>query len=495
MTLVVSCEDIQKNQKQMSLVDLDDSNLFTFFETICTIPHGSGDTKAISDFLVEFAKRNGYEYNQDEFNNVIIWAPASPGFEDSDPIALQAHIDMVCVSVDEAKNPALVGVKPITDGTWIWADGTSLGADDGIGVAIILSILEDRTVAHPPIEAIFTVDEEVGLLGAQYMDLDLLQSRRMINLDNEAENSCVVSCAAGRRVESYIPVTFEDINGYSAFKIEVDGLLGGHSGVMINMGRANAGIVLAKLLLPMLRDIEIRISDCQGGIAENAIPSQAFITVAVPKADEEEFKKLLEESSKALQQEYSTTDPGMHFDIKQTEVSRAITVEDSKNIIELLSEMIDSIVLESDDADRSPLVSLNSGIYRMEDTNFFIGTHLRSNINNANELLFRTFEYSVIDHGGTCEEKGSSVGWESNPNSILKQQFLNSYKTVTGKEGLVVSIHGGLECGVFASHLPEMDIIAVGPTLEEVHSVNERVSVQSSLNTYKVVLDILRSSK
>lgn len=440
--------------------------------------------------MVDFAISKGFDYYQDEHNNVIIWAPASEGFEDSEPLALQTHMDMVCVSTDKEKDPAIVGVSPLTDGTWIYTDGTSLGADDGIGLAIVLSILEDKTLMHPPIEAIFTIDEEIGLRGAQLLDLDVLQSKRMLNIDNETENFCIISSASGRRIHSIIPVSFEEITNYSTFKIEVDGLLGGHSGIMINLGRANASIILARLLLSTIDVVDFRIADYLGGTAHNVIPSQSSVTVVINKADEDKFLKLINESMNSLKQEYSETDAGMHFSITKAQASKAMTASDSKNIIKVLCEIPDGLII-ANDLDNSPLVSLNSGIVKLEANNLYIKTFMRSNISTEIEPLFDSFTNVITEHNGTYEIESDYSAWDYDPDSLLVKQILKSYKAVTGKEALTHSVHGGLEGSMFSN----IDMASIGPEIKDVHSINEKVSVQSVNNLYEVVVDVLKNSK
>ena len=287
------------------LSGLEPKAVFGYFEKLCAVPHGSGNTKQISDLCVDFAKELGLRWRQDEVNNVVIWKDASPGCEDAPPVILQGHIDMVCVKTEDcAKDMAKEGLDLRTDGEWVWAEKTSLGGDNGIAVAMILAILADGSLPHPPLEAVFTVDEEVGLEGAFALDCSDLKGRKLVNLDSEEEGVFTVSCAGGVRVDCFLPGKRAPLNGEAGYKISLEGLLGGHSGGEIHKGRASANQVMGRVLYSAMERVPgLRLADVRGGRFDNVICSRNQAKAAVPADRAGEVEAFIREFDAALKNE------------------------------------------------------------------------------------------------------------------------------------------------------------------------------------------------
>ncbi len=362
-------------------------------------------------------------------------------------------------------------------------------------MAMLLSILTDKTAEHPLIEAIFTVDEESGLVGANAIDVGLLKAKRMLNLDSEVKNECTASSAAGRRMGSYLPVTFAEASGYTGFKIELSGLLGGHSGIMIHLGRANANVLLARLLAPTLEAFDVRIAQWKGGTAHNVIASSVDAVVVVPEDEADRFATLLTETSETLKAEYAQTDAGMTFAISPFEAEKAVSHEDTQHIVTMLCSIPDGLIKMSEFIENMPSVSLNTGVSELMENDFFIRTFLRSNISADIEPLYDQFVAAVTADGGRCEIESSYGAWDFAEVSPIRDQALKSYKNVLGVDATVSAVHGGLECGIFAGRIPGMDIVALGPNLLDAHSTDEKIEVQSIADLYAVTLDILKNSK
>lgn len=320
------------------LSNLQPEKVFYYFEKLCSVPHGSGNTKRISDLCVGFAKELGLKYRQESCNNLIIWKDGSCGYENADPIILQGHIDMVCAKTEDCtKDMMRDGLDVRTDGEWVWADKTSLGGDNGIAVAMILAILSDETLPHPPIEAVFTVDEEVGMDGAFALDCSDLKGKKLLNLDSEEEGVFTVSCAGGVRLDCALNAPQENTDGMTGYHVTISGLKGGHSGVNINQGRGNANCLMGRTLYSAMEKCpSLRVHDLAGGQFDNVICLRNDALVAVSEADAPVFEAFIKEFDATLKNEYAVTDGGISLTCEKTEVKSAVSGQETSRILHVL---------------------------------------------------------------------------------------------------------------------------------------------------------------
>ena len=357
------------------LSGLKPEKVFDYFEKLCSVPHGSGNTKIISDMCVGFARELGLRYRQEPCNNVIIWKDASAGYEDSAPIILQGHIDMVCAKTDDCtKDMAVEGLDLVTDGEWVWADKTSLGGDNGIAVAMILAILADDTLAHPPIEAVFTVDEEVGMDGAFALDCSDLKGKKLLNLDSEIEGVFTVSCAGGMRADCHLPGVMEPVTGMAGYTVTLSGLKGGHSGADIHLGRASGNQVMGRVLYSAMKRFPgLRLAAVSGGQFDNVICSRCEAAVAIPAGNEKAFEDFIREFDAVLKNEYAGCDDGITLACAGTEVTAAVSAETTDVMLHTLLALPQGVQAMSVDFPGLVQTSLNLGVLRLEADGLHIG--------------------------------------------------------------------------------------------------------------------------
>ena len=351
------------------LSGLKPEKVFDYFEKLCSVPHGSGNTKIISDMCVGFARELGLRYRQEPCNNVIIWKDASAGYEDSAPIILQGHIDMVCAKTDDCtKDMSVEGLDLVTDSEWVWADKTSMGGDNGIAVAMILAILADDTLAHPPIEAVFTVDEEVGMDGAFALDCSDLKGNKLLNLDSEIEGVFTVSCAGGMRADCHLPGVMEPVTGMAGYTVTLSGLKGGHSGADIHLGRASGNQVMGRVLYSgMKRFPDLRLAAVSGGQFDNVICSRCEAAVAIPAGNEKAFEDFIREFDAVLKNEYAGCDDGITLACAGTEVTAAVSAETTDVMLHTLLALPQGVQAMSVDFPGLVQTSLNLGVLRLEE--------------------------------------------------------------------------------------------------------------------------------
>lgn len=463
------------------LEKLEPIKVFSFFEDICSIPHGSGDTKRISDYCVDFAKERGLEYYQDELNNVIIKKGATKGYENHPAVILQGHLDMVCektpdCDIDFTKDP----LRLKTDGEYIFAEGTTLGGDDGIAVAMALSVL-DSDLPHPPIEAVFTTDEETGMYGAEGLDTSLLNSRLLINIDSEDEGVLTVGCAGGARAEIELPFKRETAEG-DFYKITVSGLLGGHSGVEINKGRLNSNKVLSEFLHYVN---DFRLCDIGGGLKDNAIPVLSVCTISADcdlDALAKEFLKTLERKN-----------DNVNITVERVGALPAATREFSKKAIDLLCELPNGVQAMSEDIEYLVETSLNLGILRVENGKMLASFSVRSSKNGEKNALLERLESIAAKYGAEYSSHGHYPAWEYRKNSPLRDKMCEVFDRLYGKKPEVVVIHAGLECGLFSDKMEGLDAVSFGPDMQDIHTPRERLSIASTARTYEYLCEILKN--
>lgn len=479
------------------LSGLKPEKVFDYFEKLCAVPHGSGNTKRISDLCVGFAKELGLRYRQEECNNLIIWKDGSAGYEDAAPIILQGHIDMVCTKTDDCtKDMAQEGLDLMTDGEWVWADKTTLGGDNGIAIAMILAVLADDTLPHPPIEAVFTVDEEVGMDGAVALDCSDLKGRKLINLDSELEGVFTVSCAGGLRSDCLIPGTMSPVEGMSGYRLTLSGLQGGHSGADIHLGRASANQQMGRVLFDgMKRFAPLRLAAVQGGQFDNVICSRCEAAVAIPTGSEAAFEAFVQEYDAALKNEYAGCDDGITLACAPEAVSRAVSAEDTRVMLHTLLAMPQGVQAMNVDFPGLVQTSLNMGVLRLDDEGLHMTFSIRSCIATQKEMLAQRVRAIVEFAGGTVTERGRYPGWQYARVSQFRDMVVQAYHDLTGKDAVVEATHGGLECGLLIEKMPGLDAISMGPELHDVHSVRERLNAPSTERVYALLCEALRRSK
>ena len=465
-----------------------------FFETLCAIPHGSRDTKAISDYCVRFAQERGLSWQQDASNNVIIRKPASPGYEDHPTVILQGHLDMVCekdadCDIDFSKD----GLRLRHDDTYIFADGTTLGGDDGIAVAYALAVLDSDTLKHPPLEAVFTVDEEIGMLGAAALDMSGLQGRVLLNIDSEDEGILTVSCAGGNVSVCTLPVTRAAFSG-TALTVTVGGLLGGHSGAEIDKGRGNANQLLGRVLYAVGARTALRIVCADGGLKDNAIPreSRAVITVADPDA----VQAAIAGMDAAFRHEYAAADPDVFVrtDPAQPQMP-PMDAASTQRAVCMLCCLPNGIQAMSRDIPGLVQTSLNLGILTTDEQCVQASFCVRSSVATQKEMLVARLRCLMAQLGGSVDVSGDYPAWEFRKDSPLRERMIDVFREQYGHDPKVEAIHAGVECGLFAGKLPGLDCVSFGPDLTEIHTCRERMYIASVQRVWRYTLEVLRRCK
>ena len=498
----------------MDINELSPSEVFSYFQEICAIPHGSGNTGMIADYCLEFAKLHGLKARKDAADNVVIFKAGSSGYEDCEPVILQGHLDMVCEKEPDCDiDMSVQSIKTCTDGKVVWADGTTLGADDGIAIAFILAVLASDTIAHPPIQAVLTSDEEIGMLGARDLDTSDLTAKRLINIDSESEGILYVSCAGGVRAECDIPVVYEDAvgwvsggeqddnasdaagNGQVCFEVKISGLAGGHSGVEIHKQHTNAIRLLASLLSHASGAADFRLVSLSGGGKENAIPKEAKAVVSVRSCDATTFEQSIKESADVWMQEISSTEPHAKIEVGKADAAadKVLNFHSTENVIYALGLSPDGVYRMSQEINGMVQTSLNLGIAYLDADKLVYKYLIRSNTAAGKKLLLERVNTFVKHLSGNVVTMSDYPAWEYKSDSQLRKICVESFTNVYGHEPEVTSIHAGLECGILAGKMPGVDMISFGPTLESVHTPDECMNVASVERTWEYLLEILKS--
>ncbi len=465
------------------LQNLQPERVFYYFEELCGIPHGSGNTAAISRYCVSFAQTHGLSYTQDASGNVIIRKPASAGYEHHKPVVLQGHLDMVCEKAPDCLiDFECDGLDLAVDGDWIYAKDTTLGGDDGIAVAMAMAILEADDLPHPPLEALFTVDEEIGLLGAAALDGATLAGRRLINIDLEDEGVLTVSCAGGIRADIILPIDVKE-NILPCYAVSVKGLLGGHSGVEIDKGRLNANVVLATFLstLPGIRLVHIN-----GGLKDNAIPPMSECVIATTD-DVTTLAEVFAASHRV------PGDPALTITVTPTVThATAMTIDATKRVLSFLTSAPNGIQSMSENIEGLVQTSLNLGVLTTEACVVRVGYALRSSVSGEKTALIELLTQIAYKHGGTCTTQGDYPAWEYQKESVLRDTMCKVWKELTGKEPQVMAIHAGLECGYLCDKLDGLDAVSIGPDMQAIHTCHEKLSISSVARVYTFVCRVLK---
>lgn len=477
--------------------NLKPKKVFHYFEEICRIPHGSGNIDRLSDYLADFARERGLFYVQDEWKNVIIVKEAVPGYEKEEPVILQGHMDMVAVKkpgalIDMAKE----GLHLLVDGDDLYAKDTSLGGDDGIAVAYALAILDSDDIAHPRLEVIITVDEEVGMDGARNLDVSMLRGKRMLNLDSEEEGFILAGCAGGARVDWTLPVSRTERKG-KRYGISVKGLLGGHSGAEIDKERGNANVLIGRLLYRLGKEMDFYLEKLEGGLADNAIPREASAVILT----EEERGRLLADTINAVEaewrQELQTKDPGVFVEVKELEgeSSECLTKEGSIRLISLLFAAPNGVQAMSADMKGLVETSLNMGIVVLKDDKAMIQFSVRSSLEGAKKALIEKLESIAMMAGASQDVRGDYPGWAYRKDSPFRDMAVEVFCSLYGKEPEIQAIHAGLECGLLSAKIPDLECISIGPDMKNIHTTEERLSISSTERVWNYVLELLKQKK
>ncbi|MEE0266989.1 MAG: aminoacyl-histidine dipeptidase [Bacteroidales bacterium] len=477
------------------LANLEPKSLFKFFEEILSIPRPSKHEEKMTEYLINWAKERNLEYVSDEIGNVIIRKGATKGKENSPWVCLQSHIDMVCEkNSDKVFDFEKDAIVPKIEGEWLKADGTTLGADDGIGVATALAILDANDIEHGPIECLFTVDEETGLSGAEALSADVLKSRILLNLDSEDEGEIFIGCAGGIDTVAKLPYDKEETPDAPAFKIMVKGLKGGHSGDDINKGLACANKILNRILWSLDKEMDLRLSCFEGGNLRNAIAREANATFVVAQADVELMKEIVEKFAVDLKYEFRTTEPDMEITLSEAE-NPAFVVDmlSQDNLLNVLYACPHGVLAMSREIPGFVETSTNLASVKMKEDHFFITTSQRSSVESAKYAAAYRVESCFLLAGADVEHGDGYPGWAPNPESKILKIAVDAYKKLFNKEPIVRAIHAGLECGLIGEKYPGMDMISYGPTLRGVHSPDERLEIKTVELYWKHTLEILKN--
>jgi dipeptidase D len=464
-------EDIKK---------LEPKEVWQNFYSLTRIPRPSKHEEKIQQFMLQFGEELGLETTRDHVGNIIIRKPATPGMEDRQGIILQAHLDMVpqkntATQHDFEKDP----ITALIDGEWVKARGTTLGSDNGIGVAAIMAVLASKELAHGPVEALFTCDEETGMTGAEGLKPGLLQGDILLNLDSEDEGELYIGCAGGVDVTASLAFTEVEVPPfYTPYRISLTGLRGGHSGLDINLGRGNANKILVKCLAQAAEKAGARLAHFEGGNLRNAIPREAFATVVVPDASKEAFKTLVAEFEENAKLMFHEADPGLIITVNSTKMPAHIIDEQVQaKFFHAIDILPNGMIAMIKDAENVVETSTNLAIIKTEGGKFFIACLLRSSVDQNKMDLADKMSGILKEAGAKTEITGAYPGWKPNFNSKILETMKDVYRVKFGKVPEVKIIHAGLECGILGSKYPHWDMISFGPTIRHPHSPDEKVNI------------------
>lgn len=479
------------------LENLEPKKVFHYFEEICNIPHGSRNTKQISDYLVDFAKAHGLTYYQDELNNVIIIKEASKGYENAEPVIIQGHMDMVCekekgCDIDFEKE----GLRLYVEGDFVKAKDTTLGGDDGIAVAYALAILDSDELAHPRLEVVITVDEEIGMLGAIDIDLSMLKGHTMLNLDSDEEGHFLTSCAGGMSMITEIPVKRVSQSGLKML-LTVTGLEGGHSGSEIHKEHGNANILMGRLLKQIMDITPFGIISMDGGLKDNAIPRECNCEILLPEESADAVMQVAETLDQAFKNEFCVSDAKVEVLCKKEEVceTKMLDYTSVHKVIFYLRTVPNGVQHMSMMMPGLVETSLNLGMLNLKDDMFETVTSVRSSVSTRKEDLKDQVTQLVEMLGGEVTIEGDYPAWEYQPNSKMRDTIAEIYRELFGKEAIFEAIHAGLECGLFSEKIPNLDCVSFGPMNYDIHTPKERLSISSTERMWKLIVEYLKRAK
>lgn len=476
--------------------DLEPRLVWEIFDDITRVPRPSKREEKIGKFLVDFAKSHNLDYQCDAIGNIVIRKAATAGYENRPTVVLQAHTDMVCEKnsdkVFDFDNDA---IQTFIDGDWVKADGTTLGADDGIGIAAALALLVDESVEHPAIEALFTVDEETGLTGAFNLGEGMVQGKYLINLDSEDEGEVFIGCAGGVDTLAYLPLESETAPvGYAYYKVVVNGLLGGHSGDDIDKGRANSNKLAARIVERAARLFGARLSHFDGGNLRNAIPREAYVVLGVPSDKAECFEADVEEFGAALRAEFAITEPNANIEVAAMDTPAMVLAEATqRNLLLALLSVPSGVLAMSAAMPGLVETSTNLASVKFDGEKIVITTSQRSSVESAKEYAKLQVESAFVAAGCEVVHSDGYPGWAPNPHSTLLECTKAAYQRLFGCEPKVRAIHAGLECGLFLEKYPHLEMVSFGPTLRGVHSPDERLEIATVDKFWKLLVEVVKT--
>lgn len=478
------------------LTSLQPALVWAYFKEILDIPRPSKKEEKIIAYLLDFGKKQGLETLQDEIGNVLIRKPATPGFENRRSVVLQSHVDMVCEKNSEKvhdfeKDP----IETYNKDGWVYANGTTLGADDGIGIAAQLALLASTDIEHGPIECLFTVDEETGLTGAFELKPGFLESDILLNLDSEDEGQLFIGCAGGQDTLAWLPFDKEDApEGNVAYKIMVSGLKGGHSGDDIGKGLGNANKILNRFLWESREELKLSISDFNGGNLRNAIAREAYAIVLLPEENEADLNEFVQNYYEIFRSEYHVTEPDLAFNLSKTEIPEFVIDNDS--VDELLNAIYacpHGVIAMSQDIEDFVETSTNLASVKVLEDEVLITTSQRSSVETAKIDVCNMVASVFHMAGARIEHSDGYPGWKPNPDSKIVAVTEASYKKLFKTDPEVLAIHAGLECGLIGDKYPGMDMVSFGPTIKGAHSPDERIEIESVQKFWDLTIDVLKN--
>lgn len=480
----------------MQITELEPKKVFHYFSELAKIPHGSGNTRQIEQYCLDFAEKHGLDAYRDKYGNVMIFKGATEGYENSAPVILQGHLDMVCEKLPNcAKDMEREGIDVIVDGDFLRADGTTLGGDDSIAAAYILALLDSDGIPHPPIEGLLTIDEETGLRGAHALDASRLKGRRLINIDSEEEGVLTVSCAGASRVSCEIPVNNVRANGI-AKKIAIGGFLGGHSGVDIHKNRKNAAKVLGELLYELKGSVNVQISSLSAGGRLNVITPSAQAVVCIDESEEDAFNKIVAAFDEQLKKECASTEPDAYISAQATPLPELCADSGSTGkIVFALMQSPSGVRAMNPEIPELVQTSSNLGETVLDSAVLKLNFMIRSNADADKLSLVKTVKSFVEYAGGTVTVGDDYPAWEYRSDSPLRDTMAAVYEEMYGKQPVITSIHAGLECGILTDKLTDADMVSIGPTMWNVHTPAERLDIQSCGRVWEYLLQVLKMLK
>lgn len=478
------------------LSQLSPQPLWDIFAKICSIPHPSYHEEQLAEHIMGWAKEKGLHAERDQVGNILIRKPATSGMENRKPVVLQAHLDMVPQKNNDTvhdftKDP----IQPYIDGEWVKARGTTLGADNGIGMASALAVLADDSVEHGPLEVLLTMTEEAGMDGAFGLQANWLQADILINTDSEEEGEIYMGCAGGIDFISTLPLSREAIPaGFQTFRLTLKGLKGGHSGGDIHLGLGNANKLLARFLAGHAAELDLRLVDFNGGTLRNAIPREAFATVAVPAAKADELKKLSSLYLDILKNELSEKEKNLNVVLESVTTDKAaLTAPSRDSFVQLLNATPNGVIRNSDVAKGVVETSLNVGVVTMADDSAEIVCLIRSLIDSGKEYVVSMLESLGTLAGAKTSAKGSYPGWQPDATSPVMALVRETYQRLFNSTPNIQVIHAGLECGLFKKPYPDMDMVSIGPTITGPHSPDEQVHIESVGHYWTLLTELLKA--
>ncbi|MBS4536563.1 aminoacyl-histidine dipeptidase [Clostridium sp. D2Q-14] len=481
------------------LRDIKPSSVFYYFEELSRIPRCSGNEKNVSNYLVSFAKENALEVIQDEAYNVIIKKPGTEGYEGAPTVILQGHMDMVCEKNKDTKHDFSADpLKLKIEGDFIKASGTTLGADNGIAVAYTMAILASNDIPHPPLEVLITTEEETGMGGAKGLHKDNISGKILINIDSEEEGVLLVSCAGGVRDKVILPINWIQVNSEnSSYLLTIRDLKGGHSGMEINKERGNSNIILGRVLEDLNQNFELSVYEINGGAKMNAIPREADAKFVLDSNSYDSLKDRIKEWNNKLQNEFKVSDPDVKVDVIEIDErpKKVFNKETLNKLIALYRLMPNGIQSMSVEIEGLVQSSTNLGVVTTDNKEVIFESAIRSSIKTLKEEIFNRKKVLADSIGAKVVAENEYPEWQYNPNSYIREVFIEAYKDMFNSEPEIDAIHAGLECGLFKEKLGDIDMISFGPNMYDVHTPEEALSISSTERMWDYLLSILRRIK